>query len=733
MLIVLTKHSKTDLIFVAFVLFVSFLAFNCLDWRPPVSTDADSDADADLDQDETQDSDSDGCDADVLSDPDNCGSCGNMCDLEHSTSECVDGQCVVAECDEYFRNRNGQDSDGCEYSCWETHVNPNSVGRVYVGNGYVWGTTADGLIRVDLDNISNIRRYTQEDGLPGPMVRSILLIDMEIYIATNNGVIVTDFDINPIRTLPLLSADHEGLGSQCINDMVRTDDGTMWFATNNDVSILRLDDTWVHVKLFSEEDRLVLDVTHDAAIHDESSVWFSSTSGGGACRIDTNGRVVECLTKHTEPAGLTGSPGDIVVAPDNSTIWFGLRNSGLDVYDIGADVVVNYGIEDGLPHLDLRNIAVDPTGVVWAATGFGLSAINTSSSEIQNLDTSGFGNLSSSLHDVVLNNEDVWISSPVGLSRYASRIWTDVGRDGVVYIPSNSVSQFTLDDSGNFWFAGSDGIGVYNGSTWRAYSINDIEPDVNTVVDVVSGPDNSVFISTNNGIYSCNNASCWERHEHVPDIGFSHMVVDRYTGDLWASRGCANRLWQFSEDLGWVEHIVRNIWCAGQMDIQSDGTVWVVSGGPPGHGVISYDPESNISTCHRNEDHPGCDEFVPAPLPGIGTRARWLTVSPRDVVWVAYSNRELYYFDGMDWGTLDQDEGLPGGSAFSVDFDSSERMWIGNGEAGLVCYHEGSFRAFVDPEEPSPISYQSVLVEDRDNVWVTTSVGLKRFTCANDY
>ncbi len=55
-----------------------------------------------------------GCESELSSDPNNCGTCGGACELAHGTSSCANGSCVLEECDNGFDDCNQDDSDGCE-------------------------------------------------------------------------------------------------------------------------------------------------------------------------------------------------------------------------------------------------------------------------------------------------------------------------------------------------------------------------------------------------------------------------------------------------------------------------------------------------------------------------------------------------------------------------------------------------------------------------------------------
>ncbi|TKD01656.1 MopE-related protein [Polyangium fumosum] len=58
-----------------------------------------------------------GCNADVLTDPQNCGACGVVCNLPNAFSTCEAGFCVVDTCASGFVDLDNQVANGCEYKC----------------------------------------------------------------------------------------------------------------------------------------------------------------------------------------------------------------------------------------------------------------------------------------------------------------------------------------------------------------------------------------------------------------------------------------------------------------------------------------------------------------------------------------------------------------------------------------------------------------------------------------
>jgi hypothetical protein len=59
---------------------------------------------------------SDGCETDTRTSVDNCGACGNVCDLQNVTTHaCAMGTCIFVECDEGFFSCDSDPTNGCEF------------------------------------------------------------------------------------------------------------------------------------------------------------------------------------------------------------------------------------------------------------------------------------------------------------------------------------------------------------------------------------------------------------------------------------------------------------------------------------------------------------------------------------------------------------------------------------------------------------------------------------------
>jgi hypothetical protein len=71
---------------------------------------------------------------DLANDVANCGACGEVCTLPNATAACMQGTCSVLECDPGWANCNGHVADGCEADVQSDPMNCGECGMVCIGS-----------------------------------------------------------------------------------------------------------------------------------------------------------------------------------------------------------------------------------------------------------------------------------------------------------------------------------------------------------------------------------------------------------------------------------------------------------------------------------------------------------------------------------------------------------------------------------------------------------------------
>jgi hypothetical protein len=76
-----------------------------------------------------------GCETNLDTDPNNCGFCGNKCNLANATATCTNGQCAVATCNAGYANCDNNPANGCEVNLNTSSVNCGACGRTCSNQG----------------------------------------------------------------------------------------------------------------------------------------------------------------------------------------------------------------------------------------------------------------------------------------------------------------------------------------------------------------------------------------------------------------------------------------------------------------------------------------------------------------------------------------------------------------------------------------------------------------------
>lgn len=87
----------------------------------------------------------DGCEADLSFDSDNCGDCGNVCQMDHTNSaSCNSGSCFSTDCATGYGDCNDFGFDGCETDLSSDAQNCGACGKVCAGGANATGACTAG-------------------------------------------------------------------------------------------------------------------------------------------------------------------------------------------------------------------------------------------------------------------------------------------------------------------------------------------------------------------------------------------------------------------------------------------------------------------------------------------------------------------------------------------------------------------------------------------------------------
>jgi ligand-binding sensor domain-containing protein len=340
--------------------------------------------------------------------------------------------------------------------------------------------------------------------------------------------------------------EEDGLAGNWVSDIAIAPDGALWLATAGGLS--RFDGTaW---QTFVTADGLVSDEVTSVAVAADGLVC-AGTDVGISC---FNGASWTTYTSGGPASNLVPS---IAVAPDG-TVWAGSgqpvpapENTGRGVSRFDGEEWTVLTEADGLADNTVVDIAVEPGGVVWFATG---------------------------------DPDD----APASVSRFDGETWTTYMPDEYVY--GKEVRSIAIGPDGIVWLGAPDELTRYDPSldsgqaeeAWRTYDV--------PAVHVAVGPEGTVWLAS---------ASRVSRFIQGKSYGVSGMETRRING---IAAGPEGTLWVGTTDDGLL-YYNGDAWTAyttddGLLDnyvadvtVAADGTVWAAVGG----GAARFDGTAWVS------------------------------------------------------------------------------------------------------------------------------------------
>ncbi|MEM1057108.1 MAG: ATP-binding protein [Bacteroidota bacterium] len=464
------------------------------------------------------------------------------------------------------------------------------------------GTTLEGTA---------LHRWTIRDGLPTNSLTGVAY-DAEgyLWVATNDGLVRYDGSRMVVHT----RATHPVLPANRFAGIVTAPDGALWFHSDGRYFVRYADGAFtVLPPTFGVNRESYLQRTPDA-------LWIV---GGDALRLVHGADVLRVPTTI-----LPHVTFDVVRDPDGR-LWVATRNGGIYVfppgaYSTGGSVpAMNVrperilGLDDGLPSLDVRELAVGPDGTVWAATAGGLAAFSPGASPQTWLEDRPLLEVA---HDAYGRT---WVVSE-GQDDTDRRVWRIEGRTATPFLGDARFSfqgTFWKDDDDELWMVWSaerDGRAhLYRLSAEGTPVLAVTLPG--QIVEVAPSTDGLLWLATTSGLYHF-------RRQPIRAIPFgaysaTYGLAERADGSVWAAIVGPGGPARIGPDLA-VTRLPATLGYASFLYETRDGSLW------GGSRFCRFEG----TTCRPVEVGP--DEEV---LHGVfalfeDTRG-WLWVSARDKLW----------------------------------------------------------------------------------------------------
>ncbi|MBI4648616.1 MAG: SpoIIE family protein phosphatase [Bacteroidia bacterium] len=448
--------------------------------------------------------------------------------------------------------------------------------------GNIWAGTSDGginRIQISEEDSVYIKSYTEDNGLTKNMIFCIsedvkhrlwlgtfggginildfsnenlkVEIIQKIQIPSNhilairpdknNNMWIGSFDGGAFKIIEQSGSDawkveFTKLNNMTIWDILFDNDGSVWFATNenglikyqdnnyeffteenglpnNQILCLYMDNTqnlWAgtmgsgtcmfmgkELIHYSEKDGLSKSQVMDI-IQDKHGYFWLGTYGSGLykCNFESDSIVVQHITTDH---GLISNSIMSLSADKNNNIWIGTAENGVCMFD-GKYILHHFTVHQGLPNNDVNSICIDSEGIVWLGTIGGITMFD------------GVGTISMTQEDGLINNEVqtiiedkhgiMWYGTLGGLANAEKdKMITFDEAEGLYDKKINALAE---DKYSNIWL-GTFGGGLYrlNRNTKDSLPIQFIADDrilsSNNIYSLIFENDYTLIVGTNKG------------------------------------------------------------------------------------------------------------------------------------------------------------------------------------------------------------------------------------------
>jgi len=370
---------------------------------------------------------------------------------------------------------------------WRMYTNGNYVRQIALDDdGVLWAATGGGVIAWDPAG-GDAQGYTVLDGLPANDVHTIVVCpipDPRVIVGADEGLALYDPASDAWEQW---TEENSGLESNEVDTLDCDPDrntlliGYGWGVGAFDAAA----DEWQH---FTTDDGLASDWADEMLVVD-GDTWV--VSGFGVSVIHADGSV----TAYDEDSSdIPSEDVSSIAAAEDGSIWLAGWDGLLKFRDGVWTQYNNENVEE-FPFLDaFYGVVAAPDGLIWAGNSFG---------EICQFDPEA---------ETCLTIYD--------------------GEEGMV----GHLRDLLLDDRGNLYYCGDEGISLFDGSDWQALLLDELAVS-NEYEAITQTPDGTIWLG---GYFGLQTFSAED-----PDAAWTHndmegyRVSSFYLGDegMWIGHG----------------------------------------------------------------------------------------------------------------------------------------------------------------------------------------------------
>ena len=599
-------------------------------------------------------------------------------------------------------------------------------------------------------------RYPLRKGLTNILPTKILRTPNGLFWAGTNEGTLFSYDGFEFRSIPT----PQGSGKQ-FRSLKNDPQGKLWIGT--ELGINSLDDGLIQRSTF--KDAIPFHEVDSIEIDQNGKIWLGT--GSGLYRREgqsflrqplgadiVNGQISALLRTRngdlwmstdrslvrydgqnfTEPVmlpGLRNPTAEKMHQAKDGAIWYCSPGHETAVYRYDGTTISYLGEKEGLPSIEILDIAETSDGVLWFGTSRGLSRFDGRT--ILNYVPESGGERST-IHDIFVDSDDVlWASGSGGIYRFDPKGITAItGRDGLLSHSNGrapGVFEIKPNPTGGY-LVGTEWAGVYQLDTdqnqWSAHSLFLEDKYIRNIHQTGDG---DLWLGAADGIYKQTET------EVIKVLNRPWIIAldsDKH-GNLWFGHGWAGGgLSRFNPVTGDEEVFSlpagfpnNNVWA---IQLEQNGEAWLGTDAGlaqlKGETIEMLDgryglPMESVVSLHLDNDDTlwigggmglyqlqGTNAIPTIPTNGVSVNDFWCnTHTTGDIVWIGTSKNGLLGYDGHSLTTIDKRDGLLGNNIGSVSPQKDGSLLIGFAEGGISHYRP--------TKTPPSIRFMEVKINDQ--------------------
>jgi ligand-binding sensor domain-containing protein/serine phosphatase RsbU (regulator of sigma subunit) len=407
--------------------------------------------------------------------------------------------------------------------------------------GRLWFGHENGMISL-LEN-GKFRLITPGDGRRSSIQE--ILEDEEgniLVLQRQSGVIIIspDLEITYIGGDPSDKANP--FAGEFLNCFQLTGEGNLLVGNNDGLSLYRYDDeleTYIHTGDLPALEYIVVQVIVKAVGDDE---YWAGTEDEGLFRIRGSGYdpaqyVVE---KIGQEKGLAYARVSSIVFDGTRRVWITDYGNGIYRFELDKDgalgnsILFNAG--NGIPNQYINHVFIDEEGNQWfSSQGNGIAVLRDQAFTYYSLWGS---DQATEVSAIYTRGDDHWAGGSGRIAHFSGDSPAVADYLGVANgLPNDRVTALFQDPGGNLYI-GTERSGLYvkPGGSSRIRPLVISGNSLENIINAIDGNGDSIFVATNNGVYSLNRATgqriSFSTANGLPHNKVNDILVDRQ-GTAW--------------------------------------------------------------------------------------------------------------------------------------------------------------------------------------------------------